>query len=131
VQLDTQAKEFDTQQLKKMFHESLGHPYEKSAALEADEESSNDISRPRALQLGKFEIDPDFTDFIGECFAYIHIMALFACEDYSTVSRKNTRCNVITRAALIESNLESASEQCVISLGVANIIWGTYTENNG
>jgi hypothetical protein len=74
VQLDTQAKELDTQQLKKMFHESLGHPYEKSAALEAEESSNDiDISRPRALQLGKFEIDPDFTDFIGECFAYTYI----------------------------------------------------------
>lgn len=88
VQLDTQAKQFDTQQLKSMFHDSLGHPFEKSAALEA-EESSNDISRPRALQLGKFEIDPDFTDFIGECVVLYNtsllwqsVMALFACEDH-------------------------------------------------
>jgi hypothetical protein len=65
VQLDTQARQYDTQQLKNMFHESLGHPYLKSVAPEA-EEADNDISRPKALTLGKFEIDPDFTDFIGE-----------------------------------------------------------------
>jgi hypothetical protein len=52
-------------------------------------------------------------------------MALFAKTILARMQRE------IMRAALIESNLESASEQYVISLGVANIIWGTYTENNG
>jgi len=81
VQLDTQAKQFDTQQLKNMFHESLGHPYQRSYASEA-EDTSNDISRPKALQLGKFEIDPDFTDFIGELFYFIlYVMTLFARGD--------------------------------------------------
>lgn len=72
VELSDTGRQISTQQMKKLFHESLNDVVSQSESSEERETENQDPEEKpkKMLQLGKFIVDPKYTDFIGEYFMH-------------------------------------------------------------
>lgn len=69
VELSENGRQVSTQDMKRLFNEGLNHVVAEASAEEDDEEKEDGETEEKTkkiLKLGRFVVDPRFTDFIGE-----------------------------------------------------------------
>lgn len=65
VELNDVARQVDTQEIKKLFHESLDDALLTFGSANRAGKSLNETKLEGKLSLGNFVVDPDYTDFLG------------------------------------------------------------------
>lgn len=76
VELNDVARQVDTQEIKKLFHESLDDALLTFGSSNRAGKALNETKLEGKLSLGNFVVDPDYTDFLGK-YREIHLIACF------------------------------------------------------
>lgn len=68
VELNEVGRKVDTQEIKKLFHESLDDALLTFGGSNREGKALNETKLEGKLSLGKYVVDPAYTDFLGKCF---------------------------------------------------------------
>lgn len=66
VELNDLGRSIDTQEVKRLFHDSLDNALAKPAATREGKSLNESAKLEGKLSLGNFVVDPKYTDFIGK-----------------------------------------------------------------
>lgn len=77
VELNDVGRQVDTQEIKKLFHESLDDALLTIEGSNREGKALNESKLEGKLSLGNFIVDPAYTDFLGK--DYCHFWAFKKC----------------------------------------------------
>lgn len=76
VELNDLGRSIDTQEVKRLFHDSLDSALSKPAPSREGKSLNESAKLEGKLSLGNFIVDPKYTDFIGKSFVLKYYVKL-------------------------------------------------------